>query len=98
MADMAKTAYVNVRMDKALKAEAEKVFADVGVKPSDALTIFYKQAILRQGIPFDICTHLHIPNAKTRKAIRDLEAGKGEVFTGSTKELFDKLTGRSRRT
>jgi len=33
-----------------------------------------------------------VPNAESRKAIEELEAGGGEVFYGSTKEVFDSLT------
>ena len=84
---MAKTAYINARMEKKLKADAEKVFREVGVSPSDALTMFYRQAVIQQGIPFEV----RIPNKETRKAIAELEAGKGKVYTGSTKEVFDSI-------
>ena len=87
---MAKTAYVTARVEKKLKTDAEKVFRGVGVKTSDALTMFYKQVVHVQGLPFEV----RIPNAETRKAIRDLEAGTGRVFSGPTKELFDMLEGR----
>lgn len=84
---MTKTAYVNVRMEKKLKTDAEKVLRDVGVNASDALTMFYRQVVIQRGIPFS----MHVPNKRTRKAIADLEAGKGTAFTDSTKELFDLL-------
>src|SRR3989344_3647980 len=84
---MGKTAYINARMEKKLKADAEKVFREVGVSPSDALTMFYRQAVIQQGIPFEV----RIPNKETRKAIAELEAGKGKVYTGSTKEVFDSI-------
>ena len=32
-----------------------------------------------------------IPNKETLRAIRDLRAGKGKIYTGSTKQLFDRL-------
>jgi DNA-damage-inducible protein J len=84
---MTKTAFINARIEKGLKRDAEKVLHAVGVKRSDALTMFYKQVVIRQGLPFEV----RIPNKETRKAIADLEAGKGEVFTGSTKDFFDYL-------
>lgn len=85
---MAKTAYVTARVEKKLKSDAEKVLKSVGVKASDALTMFYKQVVIKQGIPFDV----RIPNKETRKAIKDLEAGKGRIYTGSTKDIFDALS------
>ncbi len=86
---MAKTAYVNARMDKNLKSKAEKILRDVGVKASDALTIFYKQVVIQQGLPFEVCTRSHVPNAETRRALAALERGKGKTYTGSTKDIFD---------
>jgi len=84
---MAKTGYINARMDKKLKSDAEKVLRDVGVNTSDAVTMFFKQVVIQQGLPFEV----RIPNKETRKAIAELEAGKGKVYTGSTKEIFDSI-------
>ncbi|MBI5469874.1 type II toxin-antitoxin system RelB/DinJ family antitoxin [Candidatus Kaiserbacteria bacterium] len=97
MADMAKTAYVNTRVEKKLKADAEKVLEQIGVSTSDLMTMTLKQVVIQQGLPFDVCTRSHVPNKETRKTIRALEAGEGEVFTGPTKELFDMLEGRKSR-
>ena len=74
-------------MDKKLKSDAEKVLRDVGVNTSDAVTMFFKQVVIQQGLPFEV----RIPNKETRKAIAELEAGKGKVYTGSTKEIFDSI-------
>ena len=71
MAGMAKTGYINARMEKKLKSDAEKVFRDVGVNTSDAVTMFYKQVVIQQGLPFDVCARSHVPNAATRKALRE---------------------------
>ena len=89
---MTKTAYVNVRIDRKTKSAAEKVFRAVGINASDALSMFYRQTIIAQGLPFEVvCNRSHTPNKKTRKALRDLDTGKGHVFTGSTKDLLDAL-------
>ena len=34
---------------------------------------------------------MRVPNARTRQAINQLEAGDGEAFRGDTRALFDKL-------
>jgi len=88
---MTKTAYVNVRIDQELKVESERVLNQVGVSTSEAITMFFRQVILRRGIPFDVC----IPNAATRKAMAELDAGGGTVYTGSTAEAFDAMLGRN---
>ncbi len=84
---MAKTAYINARVEQKLKTDAEKIFRRVSVNTSDAVSMFLRQVVLQRGMPFEI----RIPNAETRRTIEALEAGKGKVFKGSNKELFAKL-------
>jgi antitoxin component of RelBE/YafQ-DinJ toxin-antitoxin module len=47
--------------------------------------MFLTQVVLQDGLPFNV----RVPNAETRKAIEELEAGGGERVTGATKETFD---------
>jgi len=85
--DMAKTGYINARVEPKLKKEAEKVFRSVGVNTSDAVSMFLRQVVLQEGLPFEV----RVPNKRMRKAIADLRAGKGKVYTGNTKDIFDTL-------
>ncbi len=84
---MAKTAYVTARVEKKLKTDAEKVLKTVGVKTSDAVSMFYRQVVLQKGLPFEV----RIPNKETRQAIKDLRTGKGKIYTGSTEDIFDTI-------
>lgn len=84
---MAKTAYLNARIDPQLKAEAETVFEQIGLSASQAITLFYKQVTLQQGIPFDV----RVPNAETAAALKELQQGGGEVHRGSASEVFDRI-------
>lgn len=43
-----------IRVDDKVKAEAEKVFSDLGMSTSTAINIFLKQVIRCNGIPFPI--------------------------------------------
>ena len=49
-------ANINVtnRMDEKLKAQAEKLFSDLGLSLSSAITMFVKQAVREQRIPFEV--------------------------------------------
>jgi len=85
--DMAKTGYINARVEPKLKKEAEKVLRSVGVNTSDAVSMFLRQVVLQEGLPFEV----RVPNKRMRKAIADLRAGKGKVYTGNTKDIFDTL-------
>jgi len=84
---MAKTGYINARVEPKLKKEAEKVLRSVGVNTSDAVSMFLRQVVLQEGLPFEV----RVPNKRMRKAIADLRAGKGKVYTGNTKDIFDTL-------
>jgi DNA-damage-inducible protein J len=84
---MAKTAYLNARIDPELKAQAEDVFSKVGLSSSQAITLFYKQVALQQGIPFDV----RVPNAATAAALQEAEQGGGEIQEGSVDEVFDRI-------
>lgn len=87
---MPKNATINARVDERLKSRAEKVLRKVGVSTTEAITMLLHQIVLRQGLPFEVT----IPNAETRRAMAELDAGKGEVFQGSAAELFDHILGK----
>ena len=73
---MPKNAYINARVDKTLKARAEKVLSRVGISTTDAITMLLHQIVLRKGLPFDA----RIPNKETIAAMTELDAGKGERY------------------
>ena len=90
---MSKTATITTRVEPELKRNAEDILEKLGVNTTDAITMFLSQVVLQRGLPFDV----RIPNAKTRAAIRELEAGGGEMFEGSTAEAFGAIIGAARK-
>jgi len=66
---MGKTGYITARIEPKLKARAARVLATVGVTTTDAITMFLRQVVLRNGLPFEV----RVPNAETRRAIEELE-------------------------
>jgi DNA-damage-inducible protein J len=79
-----KTGQIRARVDPALKARADAILADLGLNASDAIRLFYKQVELCEGLPFEV----RVPNAATRKAIRDARAGKNLKHYAGTAEMF----------
>lgn len=77
---------IRARVDPALKARAEAILGRVGLNPSDAIRVFYSQVTLHGGLPFEV----KVPNAETRKAMRDADAGKGTAYA-SAEEMFKKM-------
>ena len=65
------TTNVSIRMDVDLKKQAEELFADLGLNMTAAMTMFLKQAVRSQGIPFEIS---RVPNAETIAAMREAES------------------------
>ena len=48
------TTNLNIRVDEELKKNAERLFADLGLNMSSAITIFLKSSVDYNGIPFEI--------------------------------------------
>lgn len=69
---MAQDSVVRARIDEKTKRQAEKVFAACGMTLSDAIRLMLTKTAREKEIPFSI----HTPNAKTKKAIRDVQNGK----------------------
>lgn len=61
------TTNVNVKVDEELKKDADKLFPDLGLNMSTAITMFLKSAVNNDGIPFEI--KRKEPNAQTISAI-----------------------------
>ena len=68
----AKTTNFTVRLDTRVKADAEKLFGDLGMTLSGAFNIFLHQALLVQGLPFAV--RKEPLNRKTLAAMREAVA------------------------
>jgi DNA-damage-inducible protein J len=81
----ARTGMIRARVAPELKAQAERVFAKIGLSSSDAIRMFYCQVAMRKGLPFEA----RIANATTRKALRDAEAGRNMTDYTSVDEMLE---------
>lgn len=59
----------NINLDPALKKSAQELFADLGLDLTTAVTLFLKQAVRNQAIPFEI--KREAPNADTAAALNE---------------------------
>lgn len=62
-------ATINIRVESKLKEEAEKVFSELGLGMTGAITIFLKAVVRTNSIPF----LLEIPNEETLKAFQEVK-------------------------
>ena len=72
---MSKTETIRARVEPEVKRQAEFVLNELGLSPTEAIRMFYRQLILRRGLPFAA----ELPNAETQAAIR--QAIEGEDLT-----------------
>ena len=84
---MNKTSTVRARIEPDLKDKAEQVFRKLGLTSTQAITLFYKQVELRNGLPFDVV----IPNETTLRTFYETDAGKNLVVCEDTNDMFRKL-------
>lgn len=87
-----KTSNFTIRLDSKLKEDAEKLFSELGMNLSTALNVFLHQALIAQGLPFQVKRKQ--PNKATlaamKEAIELANDPNAEVFS-SIKELMEDL-------
>ena len=71
-------AQVSFRIDDNLKSHAESIFNGMGMNLSTAITIFIRQTIDRQALPFEVraCANPLADPARIRAAVEDYRNGK----------------------
>jgi len=84
---MSKSAVVTARIDPDLKRSAEHVFTMLGLNTTQAITLFFKQVELQQGLPFVV----RIPNETTRTALDEAQARSNLASFNTVDELFKDL-------
>jgi DNA-damage-inducible protein J len=77
--------YVRARIDTDTKERAARALADMGLSISDAIRLLMLRIADERRLPFDV----KAPNAVTRQAIAELEAGKGQKFTSVNDLMAD---------
>ena len=84
---------VTIRMDAELRKEATLLFKDLGLSLNQAVTLFVKQAVREQRIPFAIKRNM--PNKTTREAFKEVELmEQGKIPSksyNSVDELFEDI-------
>lgn len=80
---MSKSANLNIRMKPEIKNGAELILKKLGITPSNAIDMFYRQIILNNGLPFDV----RIPNSK----LIDISEISSEELNGLLDEGFENI-------
>jgi DNA-damage-inducible protein J len=79
-----KTALIHARIEPQIKQEAEGVLKKLGLTPTEAIRIFYRQISLRGGLPFPV----EIPNELTSSTLEKSRSGQDLQEFKSLEALF----------
>ena len=82
-----KTSTISARIDPSLKQQTERIFKELGLTSSQAITLFYKQVELQRGLPFVV----RIPNDATIQALEDAKTRSNLETFDTAENLFDDL-------
>ena len=80
---------INIRMDSNLKKEFEGFCDDIGISMTTAFTIFAKQTLRENRIPFEITRT--VPNKETLEAINAIKTMKKDQNLGKTYNNVDEM-------
>jgi DNA-damage-inducible protein J len=77
---MPRAAMIHARMEPELKQDVENIFRALGMTTTEAVTLFYKQVKMRQGLPFAV----EVPDEELdawqreeiKKGLEEMRAGK----------------------
>lgn len=84
---MSKSAVIRARIEPDLKEAAEAILDQLGLNPTQAITIFYRQVELRGGLPFEVS----IPNATTQRVFEATDAGRDLVACNDVEDMFERM-------
>ena len=80
-----KTAVIHARIEPQIKLQAEGVLHDLGISPTDAIRIFYRQITLRRGLPFAVS----LPNERTAATLAKSRRGEDVQEFESLDAMFE---------
>jgi len=89
---MSETINVTIKVDRNIKRDAENLFAKLGLTLSTATNVFFRQAVMTQGIPFPIKTASLNENNDgflLREALRETQ--EKAVINGTSELTLDEI-------
>lgn len=95
---MARTSSIYARVEPELKEQAEIVLDQLGITMSNAISMFLRQVVLQQGIPFDMKIPQSQPlaygsltkeqfNTEINKGIKDIDEGRAYSINDVESEM-----------
>lgn len=82
---MNKSAVVHAQIEPQIKNQAEGVLRKLGLRPTEAIWLFYHQICLRGGLPFPVL----IPNKLTAQTLKKSQRGENVATFDSLEEMLE---------
>jgi DNA-damage-inducible protein J len=76
---------VRARIDNTTKERATAALEAMGLSVSDAIRLLMLRIADEQRLPFEV----KVPNAATRRAMKELERGKGKTYASTADMMKD---------
>jgi DNA-damage-inducible protein J len=84
---MSKSAMVQARLEPELKEHAEEIFRQLGLSVTQAISLFYRQVEMQNGLPFNLV----IPTGETLNTFKTTDSGQDLVVCKDADDMFRKL-------
>lgn len=81
---MSQSAVIHARIDPKTKAATEEVLETLGMTPTEAIRLLYRQIALRGEFPVE----LKVPNAETAEVLRKADRGEDLENFDKTADLY----------
>jgi len=81
---MSQTAVIHARIDPDTKAATEKVLDALGITPTEAIRLLYRQIAMRGEFPVE----LRVPNVETAAALAKADRGEDIETFDNTDDLY----------
>jgi DNA-damage-inducible protein J len=81
---MTQSSVIHARVDPDTKAATEKILQAIGMTPTEAIRLLYRQIAIRGEFPLE----LKVPNALTSEALSAADRGDDLESFESTDELY----------
>lgn len=81
---MSQSAVVHARIDQATKTATEKVLGALGMTPTEAIRLFYRQIAIRKSFPLE----LRVPNKLTASVLAKSDRNQDIERFNTAAELY----------
>lgn len=82
---MTRSAVIHARIDPSTKEATERILNSLGLTPTEAIRLFYRQIAMRGEFPLE----LRVPNRITAKALHRADLGQDSETFSDLQSLYD---------